>query len=146
MRAFRYKQHFEQSREEIFAFITDLSTAPHWRNLVRHCEVEGGGPMRQGSIVLLTLDVGGKTMRVPSEVWLYEPPHRYGHHNITNGVKGVFEYYLEADGNGTTVSFSGDVRPYGWMWLFLPVILRTLSYRYRGQLAALKQAMEMKKV
>ena len=146
MRAFRYKQHFEQSREEIFAFITDLSTAPRWRSLVRHCEVEGGGPMRQGSIVLLTLDVGGKTMHVPSEVWLYDPPHRYGHQNITNGVKGVFEYCLEADVNGTMVYFSGDVHPYGWMWLFLPLIWHTISTRYRGQLAALKQAMEMKKV
>lgn len=145
MRAFRYKERFEQSREEIFAFMMDLSTAPRWRSLVRHIEVEGGGPVRQGSILNLTLDVGGKTMQVPSEVWILDPPHRYGHQNVTNGVAMTFEYCLETDVNGTTVYFNGDVRPYGWMWLFLPLILRTMSSRYRGQLATLKQAMEKQK-
>jgi|SRR6185437_2618711 len=145
MRAFRYKERFEQSREEIFAFMMDLSTAPRWRSLVRHIEVEGGGPVRQGSILNLTLDVGGKTMHVPSEVLVYEPPHRYSHRNITNGVAMTFEYRLEADGNGARVYFDGDVRPFGWMWLFLPVIWRTISGRYRGQLAALKRAMEQQK-
>ena len=145
MRAFRYKERFEQSREEIFAFMMDLSTAPRWRSLVRHIEVEGGGPVRQGSILNLTLDVGGKTMHVPSEVWALEPPHRHGHRNVTNGVEIRFEYRLQADVDGTTVYFDGDVRPYGLMWLFLPVILRTISSRYRGQLAALKQAMEKQK-
>lgn len=145
MRAFRYKERFEQSREEIFAFMMDLSTAPRWRSLVRHIEVEGGGPVRQGAILNLTLDVNGKTMYVPSEVWMLDPPHRYGHQNITNGVKGIFEYCLEADAQGTTVYFNCDVRPYGWMWLFLPLILRTMTSRYRRQLATLKQAMEMGK-
>jgi hypothetical protein len=145
MRAFRYKLRFEQSREEIFAFMMDLTTAPRWRSLVRHMEVESGGPVRQGSILNLTLDVAGKTMHVQSEVLICDPPRRYAHRNITNGVEGRFEYCLEAEGNGTTVFFNGDVRPYGWMWLLLPFIVRTASGRYRGQLAALKQAMEMKK-
>jgi hypothetical protein len=145
MRAFRYTQRFEQSREEIFAFMMNLSTAPRWRSLVRHIEVEGGGPLRQGSVLLLTLDVGGKTMQVPSEVLVYEPPHRYSHRNITNGVAMTFEYCLETDVNGTTVYLNGDIRPYGLMWLFLPFVWSTFSGRYRGQLAALKQAMEMKK-
>ena len=145
MRAFRYKLHFEQSREEIFAFMMDLSTAPRWRSLVRHAEVEGGGPVRQGSILNLTLDVGGKTMRVPSEVLVYEPPQRYAHRNVTNGVAMTFEYSLETDTQGTTVHLAGDIHPYGLMWLFLPIILRTMTSRYRGQLTALKQAMEMGK-
>ena len=145
MRAFRYKQRFEQSREEIFAFMMDLSTASRWRSLVRHIEVEGGGPVRQGSVLLLTLDVGGKTMQVPSEILVYEPPHRYGQRNITNGVAMTFEYCLETDADGTTVHLNGDIHPYGLMWLFLPFIWRTMSVRYRGQLAALKQAMEKQK-
>ena len=143
MRAFRFQQRFEQSREEIFAFMTDLSRAPRWRSLVRHIEVEGGGRVRQGSVLLLTLDVGGKTMQVPSEVVVYEPPQRYVHRNITNGVEMIFEYCLETDGNGSIVRLNGDLRPYGLMWLFLPFIWSTFSSRYRGQLAALKRAMEI---
>jgi Polyketide cyclase / dehydrase and lipid transport len=146
MRAFRYQEHFEQSRDEIFAFMMDFRTAPRWRNLVRSIEVVGGGPMRKGATMLLTMEVGGNTIQVPSEVWAYEPPHRYGHWNTTNGVSGKFEYRLEPDATGTNVFFIGDIRPHGWMWFMLPWILQSLWVRYRGQLATLKRAMETQKV
>ena len=43
MRSFTYTREIARPPEEIFAFITDVSNAPRWRNLVRRMEVVGGG-------------------------------------------------------------------------------------------------------
>jgi hypothetical protein len=142
MRAFRYTQHIGRSPEEIFAFMMDFRTAPRWRNMVRRMEVVGDEPLGQGSRVVLTMDVQGETLQLDSEVWVYEPPHRYGHRNTYGGVTGVFEYVLEADESGTTVAFSGDLHPHGWMWLGFPFVACDVRVRYRDQLLALKRAIE----
>jgi hypothetical protein len=142
MRAFRYDQHIERPQEEVFAFITNLSTASRWRNMVRRMEVVGGGPVQQGSKLLMTMDVMGKTLQLESEVWCYEPPHRVGQRNTRSGVTGVFEYILEPDTSGTTVIYTGDIRPHGLMWLTLPWLLRSERNRFREQLIALKRAIE----
>jgi hypothetical protein len=88
------------------------------------------------------MDVRGETLQLDSEVWVYEPPHRYGHRNRYRGVTGVFEYVLEADESGTTVAFSGDLHPHGWMWLGVPFVVCDVRVRYRDQLLALKRAIE----
>lgn len=142
MRAFRYTQHIDRTREEVFSFMMDFSTAPRWRNMVTRLEVVGGGPVRQGSILLLTMDVLGKTIQAESEVWCYEPPHRIGQRNTRSGVTGVFEYILEPDRTGTTIIFTCDIRPHGLMGLALPWLLRSHRLRFSDQLAALNRAIE----
>jgi hypothetical protein len=144
MRAFRYSQHIGRPREEVFAFMMDFSTAPRWRNMVRRLEVVGGGPVHQGATLLMTMDVLGKTLQVESEVWLYEPPRRIGQRNTRSGVTGVFEYVLEPDDTGTTILFTCDIRPHGFMWLTLPWLLRSTRLRFCDQLSALKRAIENK--
>jgi uncharacterized protein YndB with AHSA1/START domain len=142
MRAFRYTQHIERPREQVFDFMMDFSTAPRWRNMVRRMDVVSGGPVRVGAQILVTMDVMGKTMQLESEVWRYEPPHRVGQRNTRFGVTGVFEYALEPDESGTTVIYTCDIRPHGLMWLSLPWLLRSSRYRFRDQLATLKRAIE----
>ena len=144
MHAFRYSEHIDRPRDEVFAFMMDFRTAPRSRNMVRRIEVIGGGPARQGSILLFTMDVMGKTRQGEVELWLYEPPHRFGQRNTVQGVSGVFEYILEPDATGTTVVLTGDIRPHGLMWLTLPWLLRSSHYRFRNQLATLKRAIETK--
>ena len=43
---------------------------------------------------------------------------------------------------GTTVTFTCDVRPHGWMWLLLPWLLKGNRLRYVEQLPRLKQEVE----
>jgi hypothetical protein len=144
MRSFRFSQHIDRPVEEIFAFMMDFRTAPRWRSLVRHMEVVGGGPVQLGSKILLTMDVMGKAVQLEAEVWRYEPPYRFGMRNTNQGITGNFEYVLEPGGAGTTVTFTCDIRPHGLMWLTLPFILPGNRDRYRGQLAALKRALDQR--
>jgi hypothetical protein len=144
MRAFRYSEHIERPREEVFAFMMDFSTAPRWRNMVRRIEVVGGGPVQPGSKLLFTMDVMGTIKQGEVELWCYEPPHRFGQTNTRGGVTGVFEYILEPNGTGTTVTFNGDIKPHGLMWLALPWLLKSSRIRFHNQLATLKRAIEQK--
>lgn len=145
MRSFRFSQHIDRQVEEIFAFMMDFRTALRWRSMVRRMEVVGAGPVREGSKVQLTMDAMGKTVQLEAEVWRYEPPHRFGMRNTRQGITGIFEYVLEPDGTGTMVTFTCDIRPHGLMWLTLPLLLTGNRNRYRGQLAALKRAIETTK-
>ena len=142
MHVFRYSQHIERPREEVFAFMMDFRTAPRWRNMVRRIEVIGGEPVQQGSKLLFTMDVMGRTRQGEVEVWRYEPPHRLGQRNTANGVSGAFEYILEPDATGTTITLTEDIRPHGIMWLMLPLLLLGERRRLRDQLPSLKRAME----
>ena len=142
MRALRYSQHIDRPREEVFAFMMDFRTAPRWRNMVRRIEVLGGGPVQQGSKLLFTMDAMGDTRQGEVELWLYDPPHRFGQRNTAQGISGIFEYILEPDATGTTVVLTGDLRPHGLMWLTMPWIFLFQRYRFRDQLASLKRAIE----
>ena len=143
MRSFALQAHINRSPEQLFAFMTDLPSAPGWRSLVRKMEVMGGGPLRKGAQVVVTLDVMGQVRQTTSEVWSYDPPRRFGTRNTASGVTGEFEYVLQpASSGGTDVTFTCDVRPRGLMWLLLPLLLRQNRARYADQLARLKRAAE----
>ena len=142
MRSFTFTREIARPPADIFAFITDFSNAPRWRNLVRRMEVIGNGPVRQGTQVAVTLDAMGKELQVVSEVCAFDPPRRIGQRNVANGVAGTFEYVLEPTARGTKVTFTCDVRPYGWMWLLLPLLIRSNRARYRDQLSTLERALE----
>lgn len=142
MRSFTYREHVNRTPEQLFAFMTDFSKAPTWRSLVRHIEVVGGGPLRRGGKVLLTLEAMGKVRQMTSDVWSYDPPKRIGFANTESNVTGVFEYVLEPASGGTEVTFTCDIKPHGFMWLLLPLLLRSNRARYIDQLQRLKRAAE----
>ena len=142
MRSFTFTREIARPPGDVFAFITDFSNAPRWRNLVRRIDVIGNGPVQQGTELAVTLDVMGKELQVVSEVFAFEPPRRIGQRNVANGVAGTFEYVLEPTARGTKVTFTCDVRPYGRMWLLLPLLIHSHRARYRDQLSTLERAME----
>ena len=142
MRAFTYTEHIDRDPHAVFDFIMDFSKASRWRNLVRRIDVVTPGPLRAGSELVVSMDLQGRTMQVPSEVWAYEPPRCYGVRNTLNDVTGTFEYRLKPEPGGTHVQFTCDVRPHGWMWLTLPLLISSSRLRYRDQLSALKRVIE----
>jgi hypothetical protein len=141
MRTFTYTEHIDRSPADVFAFMMDFSQASRWRNLVRHVEIVGGGPPREGAQVQVTFDMQGRSKQVVSTMWAYAPPRRVGYRNTESGITGTFEYTLQPDRGGTLVTFTADVRPHGFMWLVFPLLLRQHRARYRDQLANLKRAL-----
>jgi hypothetical protein len=77
-----------------------------------------------------------------SEVWAFEAGRRFGVRNTEQNVTGLFDYTHAPDAGGTTVQFSCDVKPHGWMWLLLPLLLKGNRTRYAQQLTNLKQEVE----
>jgi carbon monoxide dehydrogenase subunit G len=142
MRSFTYTERIDRAPEEIFAFMTDFANAPRWRSLVRRIDLVGTEPLRQGSEIVVTIDVMGRQRQAISEVWSYDPPRRLGFRNTEKNVTGEFEYVLAPDGPGTRVTMTCDVRPRGLLWLLLPWLLRGNRARYRDQLARLKSEIE----
>lgn len=140
MRAFNYTIQIDKTPAAVFDFMMDFSKSSRWRNLVRRIDVVTPGPLRVGSQLLVTMDLLGKVKQLASEVWEYDPPRRYGVRNSTNNVTGVFDYQLEPQDGGTLVRFRCDIRPHGWMWLTLPLLIAESRVRYRDQLANLKTA------
>jgi len=54
----------------------------------------------------------------------------------------VFEYTLTPENNGTNVAFSCDIQPHGFMWLLMPLLVRSNRARYTQQLPNLKKEVE----
>jgi hypothetical protein len=142
MRAFHYTVHIDRPPDAVWEFMMDRRNSPRWNNLVRKVEVVTPGPTRVGSELLVTFDIGGKTLQLTSEVWAYDRPTHYGVRNTRNRVTGVFEYRLDPSGSGTLIQFSCDIQPHGRMWLALPLLLRSSRIRYRDQLENLKRIVE----
>jgi uncharacterized protein YndB with AHSA1/START domain len=142
MQSYKYTIRIDRSPEQVWAYMMDFSKAPRWRNLVREIEVLTPGPLRAGSEMKITFDAMGKVRHAISQVWVFEPARRFGVRNTEQNVTGVFEYTLTPDGAGTTVTFTCDVRPHGWMWLLLPWLLKGNRLRYVEQLPRLKQEVE----
>ena len=146
MRVFNYTIHIDQAPSAVFAFMMDFSKSSRWRNLVRRIDVVTPGPLRVGSQLLITMDLLGSVKQLSSEVWAYDPPRRYGVRNTANNVTGIFEYLLEPQDGGTFLRFTCKIRPHGWMWLALPLLIAESRVRYRAQLSTLKNAMNQDNV
>jgi hypothetical protein len=142
MRSYTYKIQIDRSPETVWAYMMDFSKAPRWRNLVREVEVLTPGPLRVGSELKITFDIQGKVRKAISEVWSLEPARRFGVRNTEQNVTGVFEYTLAPNGPGTAVTFTCDIKPHGWMWLLLPLLVRGNRARYEEQLPRLKAEVE----
>jgi hypothetical protein len=73
---------------------------------------------------------------------VFDPPRRYSQRNTANGFTGTFEYALEPDQSGTTVTFTCDLQTSGLRWLALPFVMRSHRYRFKDQLKVLKASIE----
>jgi hypothetical protein len=120
----------------------DFSKASRWRNLVRSIEVATPGPLATGSELKVSFDIMGKVRTVSSEIWAFDTARRLGVRNTESNVTGVFEYTLAPESGGTGVTFTGDVRPHGFMWLLTPLLLKSSRVRYAEQLSNLKKELE----
>ena len=142
MRSFTHVTHIDRTPGQVWAYMLDFSKASRWRNLVRTVDVLTPGPLRVGTELRVTFDAMGKVRSVISTISAFEPQRRFAVTNTESNVTGVFDYTLAPEGAGTRVTFSCDVRPRGFMWLLLPLLLKSNRLRYTEQLSNLKDELE----
>lgn len=142
MTSFRYVIHIDRSPAHVWAFMMDFSKAPLWRPHVRDMRILTDGPLRVGTELQITFELPGRVRTVRCEVCAFETARRFSLRNASKKAMGTFEYVLAPESNGTQVTFSCDLRPYGVMWLLAPLMVRTNRARFAQYLPNLKREVE----
>jgi hypothetical protein len=143
MRVFRHTIWIARTPEEVFDFFLDFSQAPRWRSHVRTMATVGGGPVRAGSRVHVTMDVLGDPYEIDLQVLAVERPTLWRHRTDETDFNGHIEYRFDADSAGTLVSMTMEVRPISLHgWLALPLMWLRRRKIYVEQLPNLKRAIE----
>lgn len=143
MRLFKHTIVIDRPRDAVFDYFTDLSQASKWRQFVKSMELIGSGPIAAGARIKATFTLGGEETTFFMNVLVCDRPSLWRHHTEEKHFKGYIEYRFDPAGGGTRVTMSCDTTPatlYGWFGL--PLVLMKSGSVYRGQLPALKRAVE----
>jgi carbon monoxide dehydrogenase subunit G len=143
MRAFAFDIHIDRSPQIVWDYLTDLTRAPEWRPLVQRMETVDGKPLATGSVIELTMEVLGELRKRRSVTTVFEPPRRWVLRSGSDGIEGVWEFAVAADGAGSRVAFTLDLTTQSLLRkLMLPLIARSERTVRAGQLERLKAAVE----
>jgi uncharacterized membrane protein len=143
MRLAQHTVSIARSPEEVFDFFADFSQASRWRQYVRTMERLDDGPLRAGSRVQVTMDVGGGAYVWEMEVLNCERPSLWRHRSNDPDWRGYVEYLFEPESAGTRVTMTIEAKPTGlYAWLAMPLVLLRRSKSYLEQLPHLKRALE----
>jgi Polyketide cyclase / dehydrase and lipid transport len=130
-----------RSPEVVFDFFMDFSKP--WRLYVRSMHPTEPGPLRAGSRIRVTMDLGGGPHEFDLHVLACERPSLWRHRTNETDFFGYIEYRFDRDGAGTLVTFTMQAKPvtlYGW--LATPLLLLRRNRSYVEQLPNLKRAVE----
>ena len=126
MRAFTFTEIIDRPPQRVWDVAIDPALAPRWRALVKSMKTEDGGPIRQGSRLLVAFDVYGTEAVRVAQIDVFEPPHRYTSRSVDQpAIAGEFEFRFEPHGAGTKVTFTLELWAKSFLSrLFLPLTAR----------------------
>jgi uncharacterized protein YndB with AHSA1/START domain len=111
--------------EEAFAYITDPSHFSEWQDAVESAEVEGGGPVGQGTRVKMRRRMGGRMQDVTTEITEFSPPHSYAFRGVDGPVRAIGKGRIEPAGEGRSLfTFEIDFEGRGLGKVLLPLVRR----------------------
>ena len=130
--------HIARSPAEVFAFLSDGTNDPQWRNGVLDIRLRSGA----GAGAIYEQGVKGPFgRRVPAdyEITVYEPARRLGFRAIAGPVRPEGSYELRATDGGTEVTFSLRCAPRGLAKVMTPMVASTM----RSEVAQLDRLREV---
>jgi len=144
MRAYTFREYIDRPPQQVWDVLVNLEVAPRWRPLVKSMETEDGLPVHAGSRVRLTIEFMGKRQSRTSTTVAFEPPRRWTLRSSDKPqMEGFFEFLLEAQGAGTQVVSTCDLKAHAFLaWLFMPLIARGEKQRRAEMLGNLKRFVE----
>ena len=111
--------------DELFTFITDPSHFSEWQDAVENAEVEGGGPVGEGSRVRMRRRMGPRVQDMTMEITEFSPPRSYAFRGIDGPVRAIGKGRIEpADGGRSRFTFELDFEGHGVGKLLLPLVRR----------------------
>jgi uncharacterized membrane protein len=127
---------------EVFAYLADGTNNPHWRAGVLEIERISPAGGDQAAYRQVLKGPGGRRIDGDYRITEYHPPRVIGFEVTAGPLRPAGRFTLaEAGQDATTVSFSLDAQPAGFMRLMSGMIIRQMRAEV-AQLDRLKQILE----
>jgi carbon monoxide dehydrogenase subunit G len=111
-----------KSAAEVFAYLADFSNTAEWDPGVAEATQTSEGPVGLGSTFDLVALFRGRRVPVRYEVTLYEPSSRVVLVGRNKNFTGTDDIGVEAEGDGTRVSWNADFQMNGPAKLLQPFL------------------------
>ncbi|UKA63285.1 SRPBCC family protein [Arthrobacter sp. FW306-04-A] len=127
---------------DVYAFLADGLNNKLWRPAVKTVALASGEPGAQGAVYSQTLaGPGGRSIDGDYEIVAAQPGKRLDFQVIAGPARPTGSFTLDENDGRTTVRFSLDLRPKGFMKLMGSMITKTMESEV-GQLGQLKSVLE----
>ena len=129
------------SPEAVFDFVTDQTRITEWSPEVVSSDVEGGGNVQAGAILVQRRRQGSREMTNRVEVVAHERPQRHAVKTRIFGVNALFTFTFAPDGEGTRAAFECDISAKGLPILWAGKMAQMIEKSDDGRLERLREAM-----
>jgi carbon monoxide dehydrogenase subunit G len=130
--------------EETFAFIADFANSSRWDPGVATSERIDAGPVGLGARYRLGVRMRGRVAPMEYRITTYEPPTRVVLTGEGSGISAVDEisFAPRADGTGTAIDYTADIRLGGWMRLIQPFVGGTFEKIAKDALGGMQRTLD----
>jgi carbon monoxide dehydrogenase subunit G len=128
--------------QEVFDFMANPANDVKWRESAVSSEWTSEGPPGVGSTLRSVDKILGREMESTSEITAWEPPNHYGQKAIGGPVPFEMTVKLEAEGDGTQLTMSGNAEPGGFFKLAEGLVRQQLEKQFDTDLKGLKSKLE----
>ena len=135
----------DRPAQEVFAYVSDHTNAPHWQRGLLEVRRETEGPIGVGTRHTLVRAFMGRRMEASNEFTQYEPNRLVSFKVTADSVTAQGWYVVEPAGSGHTKLTSRiEMRPSGLIRLAQPLMAASLSREVVANLSDLKRLLEVK--
>lgn len=133
--------------EDVWAFMTDLFSAPRWGGGRLRVRVTSPGPLGLGSSLQQRFVFLGFETSIDTVITEWDPPHAVAHSTPATVKTGpvrsaTFRTSLAATGAGTKLVRMADMRPRGLLRVLWPILWPLMVPRMDAQTRNLKRLLE----
>jgi carbon monoxide dehydrogenase subunit G len=130
--------------EAAFAFVADFANASRWDPGVATSERIDDGPVDVGARYRLGIRTRGRVTPMEYRVTAFEPARRVVLAGSGSGIDAVDEIRFEpgADGTGTHIDYTAEIRLLGWMRLVQPFVGGTFDRIAKDALGGMQRSLD----
>jgi carbon monoxide dehydrogenase subunit G len=133
----------ERPPNEVFAFLTDLSSVPEWQSGAVEVRQPGEPSVGAGTKYVQVLKFLGRQFEATIEVTEYEPGRRFSIKTLSGPIPFQVQHTLEpSNGGGTKLHVTLEGEPGGLFKIAEPIVMRNAQRQVANDFATLKRLVE----